>query len=413
MASPQRRLPRPAPARVPGAPRLRVITGGAGAPRPSAHAPATTRTPAAGDARRITALAALLTAFGLVMVLSASPVVSIVDYGSAWSLFERQLLWSVLGVLGFALARRVDLARLRRLAVPLLVGTTLLLLAVLAPGIGRSAGGSSRWIGAGFVRIQPSELAKLAFVLFAADLVCRRAGARDELREIVRPLALVLAFLGVLILKQPDMGTAIVLVCICGLVLFAGGVRTRLLVGGLGLVALAGGALALAAPYRRARLLSFVNPFAHATTTGYQVVQSLAALGSGHLTGAGFAGSATTYGLLPNAQTDFIFAVVGNELGLLGAVGVVLAFLAFGWVGLRIAAHAPDRFSALVAVGVTGWIVCQALINIGGVTGILPETGIPLPFLSFGGSSLVVVLVASGLLANVARARATQEEGAP
>jgi len=396
------RRPVGAPARA-GAPVLRVVEGGAGT-RPATRPARAVAPEVAGrkDALRLGALTAALTGFGLVMILSASPAVAIADYGSPWALFERQIMWIAVGGAGFAVAARFDLARVRRLAVPALVVGFFLLVVVLAPHIGKTAGGSSRWIGAGPVRIQPSELMKLAFAVFAADLVARREHRSDHFGSLVRPLGVVLAAAGILILKQPDMGTAIVLVCIGAAVLFAGGVHGRMLAGVVAVLVGLGSIVALAAPYRRARLLSFVDPFAHASTTGYQVVQSLSSLGSGHLAGAGI-GAPFANWFLPNAQTDFIFAVVGNDLGFAGAALLLVAFAAFGWLGIRIAARTQDRFASLLVTAITCWVVFQALINVGGVIGILPETGIPLPFLSFGGSSLVVVLVATGLLVNIAR----------
>lgn len=354
------------------------------------------------DGARLGLIAAVLTCFGTVMVLSASPVTSITDYGSPFSLFERQLLWVLLGAIAYAVALHLDLRRIRRLARPALYLALFLLLAVLVPHLGKAAGGSSRWIGAGPIRLQPSELSKLCFALFCADLVARRQHARDQLREIVRPLAIVLAFACILILKQPDMGTAIVVVCIATGVLYAGGVQRRLLAAFAAVLAVGGSVLALSASYRRARLLSFVNPFGHASTTGYQVVQSLVSLGSGHLAGVGIGGSIAKW-YLPNAETDFIFAVVGNDFGLLGAIAVLAAFAAFACYGVRIAARTKDRFASLFATAIICWVVLQAIVNIGGVVGALPETGIPLPFLSSGGSSLVVVLCATGLLVNIAR----------
>ena len=355
------------------------------------------------DAARLGALTAAITGFGLVIVLSASSVVSIATYGSPWALFERQVMWTLLGAVAFLVCSRGDLRRLRKLAAPLLILTVLLLVVVLTPHIGRTAGGSSRWIGAGPIRLQPSELAKLAFALFAADLVARREQARDHVQVVVRPVVTVLGFIALLILKQPDMGTAIVLVSIGAAILYAGGTERRVLGVTFGGLLFVGSLLILSAPYRRSRFLSFINPFAHASTSGYQVVQSLEALGSGHLFGTGLGGSVAKWGFLPNAQTDFIFAVIGNELGLIGALAVLLAFVGLGILGLRIAARAADRFTSLLATGLSCWLVCEALINIGGVIGILPETGIPLPFLSFGGSSLVVTLGAVGLLVNIGR----------
>jgi cell division protein FtsW len=348
-------------------------------------------------------LAIALLALGLIMVLSASSVTSIAQYGSPWSVFERQVMWSAIGAIAFICASRINVALWRRLAVPMLGAAAFLLLLVLVHGVGTVAGGSSRWINLGPFTLQPSEFAKLAFSFFAADLVARRESSGHPVRDVVRPLVLVLCFLAALILRQPDMGTAVVLVCISLAVLYAAGIEARILGPGIGIVALAGVVFTFSSGYRRARLLSFINPFAHASTSGYQIVQSLVALGSGHLTGTGVGGSVATWGLLPNAQTDFIFAIIGNELGLIGACLVIASFACFGWLGIRIAARATDRFSSFLAAGLTCWIICQAFINIGGVVGVLPDTGIPLPFLSFGGSSLVVVLGATGILVNIAR----------
>jgi cell division protein FtsW len=357
----------------------------------------------ARDGRRLVLLTAALSCFGLVVVLSASSVASITADGSPWSLFEKQVLWTLIGVVVFVPASRIELATVRRFAVPFALATTILLLVVLAPGIGQITSGSSRWLGAGPIRIQPSELAKLAFAIFAADLVARRYDRRDQRRAIVYPLLGALVVMAMLIVRQPDMGTAVVLCLIGVAVLVGGGIECGILLRIFVVFAAAGAIVALAVPYRRARLLSFLNPFAHASTTGYQVAQSLTTLGSGHLTGTGLGGSPAKWGFLPNAWTDFVFAIIGNELGLIGSLVVLVAFGLFAWLGLRIAARTPDRFAGLLATGITCWIVAQALINIGGVVDVIPETGIPLPFLSSGGASLVVVFAAVGLLVNIAR----------
>jgi cell division protein FtsW len=359
------------------------------------------------DANRLTVLIAALSCFGLVIVLSASSVASITQSGSPWSLFVKQAMWTVFGVAAFFVAGRMDLRHLRRASAPLLVICGVLLVAVFAPGLSSGAvGGSSRWIGAGPLKIQPSELSKLAFCLFAADLVARRSGADDERRQIVYPVFTILGVFALLILKQPDMGTAIVLCCIALSILWASGVERKIFLRVVTLLAVVGGMFTLVAPYRRARLFSFVDPFAHASTSGYQMVQSLVALGSGHVTGTGLGSSVAKWGFLPNAWTDFIFAIIGNELGLIGSTAVLVAFAVFCWLGVRIASRTEDRFMNLLAVGITCWIGCQAIINIGGVVGVMPETGIPLPFLSSGGSSLVVTFAAVGILVNIARAPA-------
>ena len=350
----------------------------------------------------ILTLVGILCALGLVMVLSASAYTSLSDYGSVWSIFSRQLMWMVVGLGGLYVAQRVSLERLRRFSVVLLALTDVMLLAVLVPGVGLSAGGSSRWIGMGQFRLQPSELAKLAILLFGADLLARRADRVEEPRMVIFPLLAVMATSGLLILKQPDMGTAMVLVCITFALLVAGGVPARPMLKVLAVTVAVGTIVAFADPYRRARLLSFIHPFKQASGSGYQVVQSLVGLGAGHLFGLGLGAGHEKWGLLPNAHTDFIFSVIGEETGLFGAVLVLALFLALAWFGLQAAGRAQNRFESLLAVGATCWITAQAVINVGAVIGVLPVTGIPLPFVSFGGSSLVITMVAVGLLVNVA-----------
>ena len=259
------------------------------------------------------------------------------------------------------------------------------------------------------LQVQPSELMKLALAVFAADLLTRRTHAAADPKTVVVPVLAVLGISGVLILKQPDMGTALVLACIAFGVMFMGGVPMapimKLLAAFAGLALVAG----LADPYRRDRILSFLHPGASKSGTGYQVWQSLIGLGSGHIFGLGLGGGREKYGTLPNAHTDFIFSVLGEELGLIGAVLLLGLFFALAWFGLRAATRAPDRFGGMLAVGVTTWITSQAVINIGAVIGVLPVTGIPLPFISFGGSSLIVTMAAFGILINIA----AQERSAP
>jgi cell division protein FtsW len=360
----------------------------------------------------ILTLVGILCGVGLVMVLSASAYTSLSDYGSVWTIFERQVEWMGFGVLGLLGALRIRLAVLRRFRIVLLFVTNLLLLAVLLPGVGVTAGGASRWIGVGQLRLQPSELAKLTVLLFSADLLARRADRVGESRQVVLPLLIVLGISGLLILKQPDMGTAMVLVCITFGLLLAGGVPIRPVAKMMALVVGLGTLVAVVDPYRRARLLSFLHPFSQASGSGYQVVQSLVGLGAGHLFGLGLGAGHEKWGLLPNSHTDFIFSVIGEETGLLGALAVLALFFALAWFGLQAAARAEDRFSSLLAVGITCWITGEAIINIGAVIGVLPVTGIPLPFVSFGGSSLVITMIAAGLLANIAGQK-TRAAGRP
>jgi cell division protein FtsW len=397
-----------APHRRPSAPRRTATRAASSRPRSTSDRPVALRAlPHPRPSRFPTAtclvvLLGTLCVIGLVMVGSASPIISMSLYGSSWGILIRQVMWMGLGVVAFYVLSRVDYRKWRKVRVPLLVGTLVLLVVVLVPGIGVTAGGSSRWVGFGQFRIQPSELMKLALVVFAADLLTRRVTHLREAKRVVVPILGVLGLSSVLILKQPDMGTALVLACIAFGVMFMGGVPMKPIVKVLGVFAVLATIVGLADPYRRDRILSFINPGAHQSGSGYQVWQSLIGLGSGHLTGLGLGGGRQKWGLLPNAHTDFIFSVLGEELGLVGAVVVLGLFFALAWYGLRVAALAPDRFGSLMAVGITTWITSQAVINIGAVVGVLPVTGIPLPFISFGGSSLVINLAAAGILMNIA-----------
>ncbi len=346
---------------------------------------------------------ALLCVMGLVMVGSASSVISIDTYGTPWAIFIREAMWMAIGVVALWLALRFDYRKLRRFSPIVLVVTFGLLLVVLVPGLGVRAMGSSRWVGFGQFRLQPSELMKLALALFAADFITRRLDQRATDRRIIGPVLLVTGAASVLILAQPDMGTAMVLGCIALALLFVSGVRLGPVMKVMGALAVLALIVAVASPYRRARLLSFLDPSGHGSSSGYQVVQSLIGLGSGHLFGTGIGGGQAQWGFLPNAHTDFIFSVIGEQLGILGALLVLFLLGGFLWLGIRAATRAPDRFGALLAIGLVAWVGAETLINVGAVVGVLPVTGIPLPFISFGGSSLVITMAAAGILVNVAK----------
>jgi cell division protein FtsW len=347
-------------------------------------------------------LLAILCLIGVVMVLSASSIVSLHQFGTPWHFFGRQLMWLTLGSAGFALALRVDHARWRRFAPAAMYATVALLFAVLVPGIGVRASGASRWLGTSSVQLQPSELAKLALVLFAADILDRRA-TTGSWRYQMGPVIAVLVLLVVLVMAQPDMGTTMVMACIAMAMLITAGIPFKPLGGLLAVGAGAGLVFAVAAPYRWRRMTSFLHPFKDASNTGYQSVQALLALSHGHVLGEGLGASVASYGYLPNAQTDFIFAVIGEETGLLGGLVLSGLFLTLALVGTRVTCRAPSRYAALVAAGITAWLVGQAVINIGAVVGLLPVTGVPLPFVSFGGSSLVIAMFGMGMLANIAK----------
>jgi len=346
---------------------------------------------------------AVLNVIGVVMVLSASSILSLTTHGSAWYFFERQLVWTVIGIVGFAVTLRIDYRRWRDWVRPMLFVTATLLVMVLVPHVGIYVSGSRRWLGIGAWRFQPTELAKFTLVLFAADLLTRREHELFDWRRSIRPLVVVVAGLGGLVFLEPDLDSTILLGVIAVAVLVAAGVRIRHLatigLGGMSVATI----LALSAPYRRARLLTFLHPTVDAGNGGYQIVQSLIALGSGGIGGVGLGAGRSKWLFLPNAHTDFIFAVIGEELGLVGTLTVLALFGAFAVLGIRTALRAPDRFGMLVAAGITMWVVAQAAVNIGGVVGLLPVSGVPLPFVSFGGSALVFTMIAAGVLANVAR----------
>ena len=346
---------------------------------------------------------ALLCVVGLVMVGTASSVISISTYGSPWAILIREAMWMAIGVVALGVAIRFDYRKLRRLSPLILAGTFGLLLLVMVPGFGVHAMGSSRWIGFGQFRLQPSELMKLALTLFAADFIARRLDEDATDRRIIGPVLIVSGFACVLILAQPDMGTAMVLGVIALALLFVSGVRLGPVMKAMAAVAVIALIVAVASPYRRTRLLSFLDPSAHGSSSGYQVVQSLIGLGSGHLFGMGLGGGQAQWGYLPNAHTDFIFSVIGEELGIVGALLVLALLGAFLWLGIRVATRSVDRFGGLLALGLVAWIAAETLINVGAVVGVLPVTGIPLPFISFGGSSLVITMAAAGVLINVAR----------
>lgn len=346
---------------------------------------------------------AVLNIIGLVMVLSASSVISLEETGSSWTYFTKQLEWTVLGLIAAFALVHVPLDRLRRFGLPALGLCVLGLIAVLIPGVGVTANGATRWIGFGPIQIQPSEIAKLAVIIVTADWLAKQQAFIDVPRVAIRPILVELVIVAGLVMLQPNLGTTIVISVIVFAILFAAGVpKIHLAFWGI-LGAVVALFAAFASDYRRARMLAFLNPWADPQHNGYQLIQSQVGLASGGIFGVGLGASKAKWGFLPFAHTDFIFAIIGEELGMVGAVVVVALFVGMAIIGLRIARDADSRFAASVAIGVTTWIVIQAFINIGVVIGILPITGVPLPFISYGGTSMLVTLAAMGVLANVAR----------
>jgi cell division protein FtsW len=349
------------------------------------------------------ALVAVLTLIGLVMVLSASSVTALYEYGSSWYHFKRQLIWVALGTTAMVVVMRVDYHRWRRFTMPLLLCSGVLMALVMVPGLGVNVNGSSRWLGYGFARIQPSELAKLAVLLFTADLLARRSDKVDDWRVTLKPVLVVSGGFAVLLMAQPNLGTTILLASIVFVMLFVSGVALKPLVASFTVAGTAAALLAVVEPYRRRRLLGFINPWKDSQNTGYQTIQSQVGIARGGITGSGLGQSRAKWGFLPFAHTDFIFAIIAEELGLIGALLVIALFVALGVAGIVTALRAPDQYGMLLATGITAWILVQAFVNVGAVVGVLPITGVPLPFVSFGGSSLVVTMAAVGLLLSVAR----------
>lgn len=353
--------------------------------------------------RYVSLLAAvlLLMATGVVLVLSATSAIVIGEADGSLHFFTRHL-WAVGLALGVVLVTlNIDYRRWRRLAIPMASTTLVLLVAVLI--VGRRVGGARRWLEIGPVNVQPSELAKLALILTLAAFLDARKDQIDRHDRILRPSVLLLAAVCSLVLLQPDLGTTLILGGIGVGMLFVVGLPGRDLTKIALFVGVTAPVLAIAAPYRRARLSGFLNPIAERADDGYQTFQGLVGLAHGGLAGTGLGAGQAKWGWVPNASTDFIFVIVGEEMGLLGALGVLVLLGVIGLGGLRTSQRAPDQFGALLAAGIAIWFVLQTVTNIGGVVGLLPVTGVTLPFLSFGGSSLVVTAAAAGILLNVAR----------
>jgi cell division protein FtsW len=346
----------------------------------------------------------LLLALGLVMVLSASSVAAYVTSGSSFAIASKQAMWVAIGLPVMVVAARLPVAAFRLLAVPLLIACVAGLVLVLIPGVGVSVMGAARWIGFGQFTVQPSEPAKLALALWGADLLARKTKLLEQWSHLLVPLVPVAGFMAMLVMLEPDLGTTLILITIMVTLLWVVGAPTRVFgMLSAGLVALVG-LLILVEPYRLARLQSFLHSAkGSATGAGYQGLQGLYALASGHWFGVGLGASREKWLYLPNQYTDYIFAIIGEELGLIGTVVVVVLFLCLGYAGMRVAQQAQDTFVRLAAAGVTAWLVVQAFVNMGAVVGILPITGIPLPMVSFGGSSLVPTLFAVGMLISFAR----------
>ena len=344
----------------------------------------------------------LLVCMSVVMVYSASAVLAMERLGNPYYYLFKQGAWAALGLFMLWIVMRIDYRNLRQ---PVVIWTALgvvgvaLVLVLFMP----ARNGSHRWFAMGGITLQPSELAKLAVILFTAALLERRMHRIDDLGYSLLPIAIGTGLLAGLILIEPDFGTALSMLAIVCVMIFAAGISYRYIVGtALVMLPVVAGVL-LAAPYRRRRVLSFLNPEADPLGSGYQAIQSKIAVGKGGILGQGLMDGTQKLFYLPEPHTDFIFAVIGEELGLIGATLIVICFAVIAWRGFRAAALAPDRFGAFLAIGLTTMIVLQAFFNISVVLGLVPNKGIALPFVSSGGSSLLISLISMGILLNVSQ----------
>lgn len=345
----------------------------------------------------------LILTIGLMMVYSASAVLAFHEFGDKFYFLKRQAIFAGLGLLSMFFMMRVNYSVWKKWAPTLLIICFVLLVLVLIPGIGVVRGGARSWLGISSFGIQPSEFMKLAMIIFLAKwLSTEQQKITQFTKGLLPPLGLVFLAFGIIML-QPDLGTGAVMVGASMILIYTVGARMKHL-GALALVGVLGFvALIIAAPYRLKRITSFLDPWSDPLDGGYQIIQSLFAIGPGGLVGLGLGMSRQKFSYLPEPQTDFIFSILAEELGFLGGVTLILLFLILVWRGVRIAIAAPDTFGSLLAIGITSIIGVQVLINIGVVIGMMPVTGITLPLVSYGGSSLTLLLTGLGILLNISR----------
>ena len=349
------------------------------------------------------ATSVVLICIGIIMIYSASSIYAWEQYKDSAFFLKRHLSFLGMGLVLTFLAMVVDCKKLRQYAKPFLVVSFILLVLVLIPGIGREVSGARRWFRFKFLSFQPSELANLAIIIYTADFLSRKTKTIDSFLKGFLPPIMILGAALLLILMQPDLGTTLSIAVVVFVMLFVSGVRPAYL---LSLALLSLPALYLLifrVPYRRMRILAFLNPWLDPKGSGFQIIQSQLALGSGGLFGVGLGQSKQKLFYLPAAHTDFIFSIIGEELGLLGTLAVIVLFIIFIHNGLKIVKNAPDKFTYLLALGLVLMVALKASINIGVSCGMLPTKGLPLPFISYGGSSFIFDLVSLGLLLNIAR----------
>lgn len=345
----------------------------------------------------------ILLCCGIVMVFSASMVEDIQRHnGDPYYHLKRQLIWAVLGIIAMAFTIKIPYQKFRNkkfLFFGMIVTTALLIVVLFMPAVK----GASRWIGIGGIGIQPSEVAKLMLIVYLADNITRKGENIKSFRKGIFPILFIAIIFAGLIIIEPNMSTAVIIVAVSFCLLFSGGADLKQLAG-LFVVGIGSGVvLALSAPYRLKRVTGFLNPWADPLNTGYQAIQSLYALGSGGLFGLGLCQSRQKWYYIPEAQNDFIFSIIGEELGFIGVIFIIILFVFLIWRGLKIALNCKDKFGSLLAVGITSLIAVQASINLLVVSSFMPVTGVTLPLISYGGSSLVFTMASLGILLNISR----------
>ncbi|MBI4982714.1 MAG: putative lipid II flippase FtsW [Candidatus Omnitrophica bacterium] len=348
-------------------------------------------------------VAVVLICIGMIMIYSASSIYAWERYKDGFFFLKRHLSFVLIGAILTFVAMCVDYRKLSRHAKTLLIVAFVLLVLVLIPGVGREVSGARRWFRFKFISFQPSEFANLAVIIYVADFIARKGDLiKSFLRGFLPPMC-ILGFTAVLILLQPDLGTTLALSVVVFVMLFVSGVRISYLFSLLLASIPALYVLIFSVPYRRMRIMAFLNPWADPKGSGFQIIQSQIALGSGGIFGVGLGHSKQKLFYLPAAHTDFIFSIIGEELGLLGTVGVIVLFILFIQQGIKIMKNSPDKFGYFLSLGLIMMITLKAVINIGVACGIFPTKGLPLPFISYGGSSFIFDMVSVGILMNIAR----------
>ncbi len=342
--------------------------------------------------------------FGLIMISSAGVVISKTRFGNEYHFFNHQLLFGVIpGLVALFIVQKIHYSFWRKVAVPMFIVSLILLVLVFIPGVGNHLLGASRWINLGPISFQPTEMMKLSIIIYLAYWIEARGNKVKSFSEGLVPFLMVIGLVSILIIKQPDIGTLGAIILISMTMFFVSGVPLRYIFGiGVGGMTL-GYLLIKIEPYRMNRLMTFLNPTIDPQGVGYQINQALLAIGSGGVLGLGLGHSRQKFNYLPEPVGDSIFAIVAEELGMIGASILIMVFLFLALRGFKIAQKAPDKFAKLVAVGITSWIIFQALINIMAIVGLIPLTGIPLPFISYGSTSLIFILVGVGVLLNISK----------